>query len=663
MPLPKLNPLQSRLVASIIASTTLLLLYYVFLNAHFAYAAELGSIQHEDHNHNRLGERPFLVVEREDLDIRDTGEYSGSILGFNGGIVARAPQTPTASDPQPLLNNVPITDNVEQGETRSYSFLKASVFGNLSAPTAGLPSLIQARGIEVRTKDHGIHQPIDFTDDDELDPSSELKPRQSDSGDVRTVYISVNTCAQPAPVQNTTIEPPPQLELYVSLFANNTNPGPNSDSSTQERYVLDRGAVMVKVNATGDVFIGLFGQSTTAYKNVWSAEIAVSIDGFYHNFHNPDDSSLDLAIVDSDASASMLITGDLTSENQNSSVYQSWMKTSPPFVLFASNANDRSIYGLQHSYCGLSKLASIKPNNAQNAENVKASITNMTWGGNNQPRQRFYLSGLTSSSTYNVVLGMFGNSTNGGDNVVGGGGQIWEMQTITTLSGGNCALVFDLSFCSQTAYAVPVNPNIFPNITALSAFYDNATQAQYKFFEKVLAQIPCETTSSAQYSLAKKCDDCAAAYKQWLCAVTIPRCTDWSLNDITKPWLQQRNMLQPFPNRTMVGDWPLLKAANQSAFLRSSRNANIDTTVQPGPYNEVLPCDDLCYGIVQSCPASMGFMCPRPGSTSFNHSYAVTSEKKCNYPGNQGTTSLGQRLSAVGFNMLITLVVVGWMFV
>ena len=39
----------------------------------------------------------------------------------------------------------------------------------------------------------------------------------------------------------------------------------------------------------------------------------------------------------------------------------------------------------------------------------------------------------------------------------------------------------------------------------------------------------------------------------------------------------------------------------------------IDTQIQPGPYKEVLPCQDLCWDIVQSCPASLGFSCPSAG--------------------------------------------------
>lgn len=206
-----------------------------------------------------------------------------------------------------------------------------------------------------------------------------------------------------------------------------------------------------------------------------------------------------------------------------------------------------------------------------------------------------------------------------------------------TFEGDNCAVIYNLSFCDETAYAVPSNPNTFPNITALAAFYDNSTQGQYTFFQNVLGQIPCETTSSAQYSLAQNCNDCIVSYKQWLCSVMIPRCTDFSS---TLPWLQPRNMIQPFPNGTMLPE-PLVIAANQSAFLNSSRNPNIDTVVKPGPYKEILPCDDLCYSIVRSCPSAMQFACPYRGRTGFNTSYGLRPDSSpeqagqitCNFPG------------------------------
>jgi len=187
---------------------------------------------------------------------------------------------------------------------------------------------------------------------------------------------------------------------------------------------------MYSLNATGDIFIGLYGQTTTAYKDVWSAQIAVSIDGYFHTYHN--DTDANLFFVDSDSTSSLLLTGNLTSDVANSSVYEAWMKHPPPFVIFANNKNDNSLEGIQNSYCGMSRSSIGPGSNGTTPNNVQESIINR---GNNQPRQQFYISGLTSGTTYNVALGMYGNSTLAGDGVVGGGGQVWPSTNFTTNSG------------------------------------------------------------------------------------------------------------------------------------------------------------------------------------------------------------------------------------
>lgn len=203
-------------------------------------------------------------------------------------------------------------------------------------------------------------------------------------------------------------------------------------------------------------------------------------------------------------------------------------------------------------------------------------------------------------------------------------------------------MITNLSFCTDVSYSVPANPNNFPNSTALAQFYDNYAQSQFTFFNNVLSTVPCETTSSAQYSLARNCDNCTAAYKQWLCAVAIPRCTEFS-DPPPQDYLKPRAMGQLFPDGTGLNP-QLVAAANQSAFMNNSRNPVIDANVAPGPYLEILPCDDLCYHVVQSCPASMGFACPLPGSISFNQSYGQitvmgsspsgnSTPISCNYPG------------------------------
>ena len=426
--LPKLSPLQSRLAASLIASIMVLALYFAFSIPQFAYAANVDSIRGEDHNHERLLDMPFLEVDIEELELRDVG-YEAEFIGYDRGIIGRAP---TADAPTALINNRMDLTNVEQGQTVSYSFLNASVFGDLSPNTTGFPSPIKFRSIKAELGgEEGMIEGGAEDGDKGYSQDLKLRPRQSTDANYRTVYITANACVQPQPIINTTTEPPPQLQLYVSLSANNTNPGPAQDSASQQMITLEGGAGMIVVNATGDVFIGLYGENTTAYKDVWSAQIAASIDAPYHYYHNGTDPNLFL--VDSDSTSALLITGNLTNDPANSTVYQEWMESATPFVIFASNQDDNSLNGLQNSYCALQQHAQIGPTvTTGTANSVQAGLTTR---GNNQPKQQFYIDALSSGSSYHGFLAMNGNSTDSGNGVVGGGGQVWPMMNFTTLSG------------------------------------------------------------------------------------------------------------------------------------------------------------------------------------------------------------------------------------
>jgi calcium channel MID1 len=182
------------------------------------------------------------------------------------------------------------------------------------------------------------------------------------------------------------------------------------------------------------------------------------------------------------------------------------------------------------------------------------------------------------------------------------------------LTDGNCKIIYDLPFCSNVAYAVPSNATA--ERAELVDFYDNNAAALYQNFSFSLQQIPCNTSSSAQYSLARNCDDCARDYKTWLCAVTIPRCTDFSTpNTPDFNFLMPRAVGQP----SIDGDQVNLEAAGlntsytQRTYTNSSRVSLIDSVIKPGPYKELLPCEELCYNLVQSCPAALGFGCPKQG--------------------------------------------------
>lgn len=149
---------------------------------------------------------------------------------------------------------------------------------------------------------------------------------------------------------------------------------------------------------------------------------------------------------------------------------------------------------------------------------------------------------------------------------------------------------------------MPSNPAF--NLDDLRSIYDDNASALFKNFSYSLEQIQCNATNETRFSLAVGCDDCARAYKQWLCAVTIPRCEDFSS---TGTFLQVRNAGQEFINGTSLNNHTL----RLDTSTNRSRNSLIDKEIRPGPYKEILPCEDTCYNLVKSCPAALDFSCPQ----------------------------------------------------
>lgn len=207
-----------------------------------------------------------------------------------------------------------------------------------------------------------------------------------------------------------------------------------------------------------------------------------------------------------------------------------------------------------------------------------------------------------------------------------------ENSLLTLLLGDNCRIITDLDFCNETEYAVPANNDRF-SIRELADWYDSYASDMYDNFTKQLAQVACEAPSTQRYSLARNCTDCERAYKKWLCSVTIPRCEDISSGN---SFSYVRNLGQEFPNGTEAPS-DLVDQYKNSEFARAhnqSRNPRIDEEVAPGPYREIMPCEDLCYDLVRNCPAQLGFACPTPSDEQFNSSYQVREDGlTCNYPG------------------------------
>lgn len=504
-----------------------------------------------------------------------------------------------------LGNNQFMQSGIGVGETQWWYFPKESVNGNTTQLASGSHR-------HTPNKDVG-----GFCD------------RFSKGDGLSTVFISLTTCLKPSLNVTNTTSPPdlPQLELYISLSESVRMPGPGANTSSQYSVRAREGYLCADVETDGDIYIGVSAPNSTTYAGIYEYQLAASIDGLFHSVVEDDNF---LHLIDSDVNAALLVTNNLTTSDSNSEHYQRLMGNSPPYTIFANNINDTAIAGLQRSYCALNLLAQVR----KDSRNVQASMT--TRGLGNKPKEQFYITGLNRSSTYYGIVAVDGNSTNSGNGVIGGGGTVYMPMNFSTKEDDNCAVLFNLEFCSEVAYAVPSNPSI--DVTELGAIYDNHTALFYQNFSYSLQQIQCNSSAydaSSMWSLAVNCSDCEAAYKEWLCAVTIPRCADFSSD---RSYLQIRNAAQQFINGSSLGNNTL----RQDPATSRSRNPRIDSMIKPGPYKEVLPCEDVCYNLVKKCPAALNFACPQGDLLSKSYGQRLSDDDiTCSYLGAAYNLSAG----------------------
>ncbi|KAL7797465.1 component of a calcium permeable channel [Trichoderma ceciliae] len=635
-PVMQLSPLQSRFAASLAGLLVVLMLYILLFAPTAAFALEFVAPPLSDLT--RPGEPLQLVAELQDV-------YEPEFALFDRSIIGRAP-----ADATPLENNVPIPLNLQPGSSVCYMVGKSVIFSG-NANTGSSNSKLELR----RTVD------LDRRDDDDDDDDDDDNTPSSGHGSsaTRTLYLSANTCLQPHSVSSDAASIPPQLRIYISTSSKDGCPDVTKPPAGVHSKAFEQGAVMYGLNATDDVYVAIAAPNITKdFQGIYNFEIAASVDAFYHQYSNQ---SGQLLWMDSDATSALLRTASLTS---NPKEISSILDAGPQYELYVQGNKSPILDGLMRSVCGMNNAAQIASKRLDdgqmnNNEMVRTKLTDKGPGG--LPRQQFYFEGLNSSSSYSGILVKLGNTTasskrrsTGG---IGGGGTVFPPIDFQTSAGTNCNLITDLDFCDDVQWAAPGNNKY--NNTELANLYDDYAKTMYGFFQKVMMQIPCEAPSTQRYSLATNCDNCTVAYKQWLCAVAIPRCEDFSTSsNYTIP----RNVAQPFPNGTFLPD-ELRQQLMKTPAFNTSRTSFIDEVIAPGPYKEILPCADLCYGVVQGCPAAIGFGCPLAGQLGFNVSYGLRDRNggavTCNYPGEARTIVSSARTISPSMMLLIGFVGLG----
>ena len=420
------------------------------------------------------------------------------------------------------------------------------------------------------------------------------------------IFITGNICSQPTNVQaNET-----SLAVYYSF---NSSMFGNFELGSMTLYQNGYFQALTDVpsgNSTKDsiLYIAVRAPENTNRTAEWSYQIGVSQNDLVFQW---DDRSW-AQVVDTDENSALIVTGNLTS-----SLDQDWNElnaTESRYSLYVYSYENRDYFSaLNESWCAVRNGPAL-----MTLEDFDSSYTIRNGG----LQQQFYIKGLNESTKYIAYLL---SDFQGSDF----GGALYQPFEFETLDKPACELIFDLPFCDQVAYSVPSNSK--DTKEDVSALYDNQAKELYGNFSKALQQIACNTTEDSIFSPVRTCEDCAASYKNWLCAVTIPRCSTRNLTGYVY------------------------------RDLNESRNSFINDMVLPDfSYFEILPCLNVCDAIVRDCPADFGFLCPTKNLTNsyLKGSADIDGFPTCNYVGKYKATSGVLSMYMVNWYLLAALVAI-----
>lgn len=346
--------------------------------------------------------------------------------------------------------------------------------------------------------------------------------------------------------------------------------------------------------------------------STWNYRLSISENDLVYQW----DSRSWVVVMDTDDTSALISTGNVTDDAKSYYNYTIYDPSLYDLYVYAYEDYTKFINNTQLSLCSIKNgnyiVSSVNSTSStvplemlkETSLKIQKRIANTPTGVTEQ----FYITGLNQSTTYAAFLTKkIGKGTNLSDV----GGVLFNVEFFTTKSTSACSLIFGLDFCKDNAYAVPSSRFTNNNKSQLAIEYDNIANALYANFSKALGLVACDAHLDARYSPIKTCEDCAKSYRDWICAVSIPRCSVES------------------------SDYYIYRDKN------SNRNSYLDTFIKPvDNYYEILPCIDMCYSIVRDCPSVFGFACPDEDDDSqlllqsYNVYKKVNGLETCNFIGN-----------------------------
>lgn len=454
------------------------------------------------------------------------------------------------------------------------------------------------------------------------------------------LWISATLCSGPSVVplvvaENRTqsinsLDRPTLPRMYVSTDENNQKPGPDSlpnrgDGFGNVQYFVG-GHAQLTLATEGDAddrvangaWISIYPPETVPdASGTWNITIIVSTSLLPANVS----SSAGLTFSDSDTTRALLTTSfsfKADSTPPNATVYV--LPTDGEHSLPMSESYNSSFCALESAFQAYNST----PNSGAPAINATITSRGSTQlDAGDERRLQYELTGLQPSTNYTAWLIQHTEtditSPNSTTSTSFMATTVWPAIKFTTKNNENCRLVYDVPFCPQVAYSIPVGPTVS---TDRALFVINETFApNFLNFSRTVDTFPCGSMEQGNYSPVKTCDDCKRAYQDWLCSVTMPRCTDTlgstsseqSVTNTSSLTAAYTNVYNLTGKETALNTGLLPYIVDRGGNHGSkSRRSYIENELEvTSAYGEVLPCIYTCFFVSRSCPSPLvQWACP-----------------------------------------------------
>ncbi|KZT63560.1 hypothetical protein DAEQUDRAFT_770506 [Daedalea quercina L-15889] len=381
-----------------------------------------------------------------------------------------------------------------------------------------------------------------------------------------------------------------------------TEPGPDDlgegdvfEIGLEDEYLL--GNITVQVTNSG--VLAVYNATNTSF------EVGVSDEGPIHQVLN----ELPL-FSDSTANQLLAFSPPFSSSNISSPSYPNYTlpaailtfppepQSPPDYSLFIAATTSSAFVSLPRTGCAFRDSAS------NIGHYVTPSQSEGLWLRDADGwRWQWFVNGLVPRTNYTVYA--VKNET-----------QVTEPIYFATKSPAfSCPIVYGLPFCPSVGYAAPVSNNdAASGVTVAelpSDFTGNLTSGLANF-TTMLTTIAC---GRDLYSPLVTCADCQAAYRNWICAVSLPRCAEYASTSSSSA-ASTSTAIQGGAQQPLVTATPALSLASAS----NPRATGLPVYAEN--YTVVLPCLEVCNAADRACPPFLGFQCPLPQFTA-SMSYGV----------------------------------------